>query len=67
MKNRRGQMIKEVKDKIDELLEHNKYALTEVDYGRIKAYVDLLYHFALPYSEWRREIKDFDSFINNDN
>lgn len=56
-------MLKEVKDKIDELLDHNHYAINDTDYGRLKAYIGLLYHFALPYSECRRDIKDFDNFI----
>lgn len=50
-------MVKEVKSKIDRILEYNKYAINKSDYRRLKAYIDLLYHFALPYSEYRNNRK----------
>lgn len=39
-------MLNKVKHKIDELLEENKYSIKQSDYEKLKAYIDLLYHFA---------------------
>lgn len=41
-------MIKDIKDKIDLLLEHNKCSIPDTDYCCLKAYIDLIYCFALP-------------------
>lgn len=39
-------MLKQIKDKLDLLLEANKGSISEVDFNYIKAYIDVLYHFA---------------------
>lgn len=56
-------MLKDIKDKIDLLLEENKGSIGEIHYGRLKAYIDLLYHFALPYSKKKRKIQDFEEYL----
>lgn len=39
-------MLKKVKDKLDFLLEANRCSMNEKDFTYIKAYIDVLYHFA---------------------
>lgn len=39
-------MLKKVKEKLDFLLESNKGTISEKDFTYIKAYIDVLYHFA---------------------
>lgn len=39
-------MLNKIKHKIDELLEENKYSMGQNDYEKLKAYINLLYHFA---------------------
>lgn len=56
-------MLKDIKDKIDFLLENNKYSIGEIDYGRLKAYIDLLYYFALPYASEKRTIEDYKEYL----
>lgn len=41
-------MLKQIKDQTFKLLDKYKSKISKVDYERIIAYVDLLYHFALP-------------------
>lgn len=56
-------MLKNIKDKIDLLLLKNEYSIGEVDYGRLKAYVDLLYCFALPYAKEEKTLQDFNIYL----
>lgn len=56
-------MLKDIKDKIDFLLDNNKHFIGGIDYGRLKAYVDLLYYFALPYAKEKRKKQDFEEYL----
>lgn len=40
-------MLNKVKHKIDVILEENKYSIEQKDYEKLRAYINLLYHFAL--------------------
>lgn len=57
-------MLKDIKNKIDLLLENNQYSINDIDYGRLKAYIDLLYFFALPYASEKRTMDDFQKYLS---
>lgn len=57
-------MLKDIKNKIDLLLENNQYSIKDTDYGRLKAYIDLLYYFALPYANEKKTIEDFQRYLS---
>lgn len=39
-------MLKRLKEKLDLLIDSNKGTINEKDFNFIKAYIDVLYHFA---------------------
>lgn len=58
-------MLKDIKGKIDLLLEKNEYSIGEIDYGRLKAYIDLLYFFVSLSCKPQKSIEEFKNYIQN--